>query len=269
MAYTYMAFRFLEAGVEVQFYQKDYKSKAIWTVVGLKWLWLSCQLTGQFMAQWNFAHYLIARNVERQPVDVYTPPYNRSVWWQNANCYTIFVADIVLLIALILIKTQNVLKRNPNTIMLFTVSFILLAEVSAGITLNILVSNQKLDDMVLISLDMLMNYIKIGVQCLLCLVMLRILYVEKRQEMFFNKHLNLLNLEDSNMTSQECEGGLLDKDSLERAAIEREKAALVPSFEDSGIWQQGSFVGTGHQSEFLYGSNMAASQRSNMSNQMS
>jgi hypothetical protein len=63
MAYTYMAFRFLEAGVEVHYYQKESKCKAILTVVILKWLWLAFQLTGQFMAQWFFAHYLVARNV--------------------------------------------------------------------------------------------------------------------------------------------------------------------------------------------------------------
>ena len=63
MAYTYMAFRFLEAGVEVHYYQKESKCKATCTVVILKWLWLAFQLTGQFMAQWFFAHYLIARNV--------------------------------------------------------------------------------------------------------------------------------------------------------------------------------------------------------------
>lgn len=187
ISYTYMSFRFLEAGVNVHLYFKPYRSKGVLTVIILKWFWCAVQVVGQFLAQWVFARYMMMKYIGRKPYDEYMYYYDQSYFWQSINCYTVLLANFVLFAALILIKRQSVLKKNPNYFMLVTMATILTAETISGVLLNITLRVVDIPELLYWNIGIGMSYIKIVVQILICLIMLRILYVETKQEFYFKK----------------------------------------------------------------------------------
>ena len=163
MAYTYVAFTCLESGVSVYFHTNERSKKwAVWTVLLFKWFWLAVQLGGQAMAQYNQATYLTLYYLTIPKGD-WMLYYDRQEWWQSVNAYTVLLANVVLIAALILIKRQEVIKRPLRVLMMLCFSVVLLTETSAGILGNILdhqSEDSEMSEMRFLGLCMDLNLMK-------------------------------------------------------------------------------------------------------------
>ena len=128
MATTVLAFRFLEAGVSVQMWQHPHRDKVITSISGFKYFWLLVQLGLQIGAQYTTYKTLYFRKIKKQCDPGVCERLTKTGYeFQYAEVLTDFVSQGVLLIALVLIKKQQVVKKQINlTLMLGTCAFVLL-----------------------------------------------------------------------------------------------------------------------------------------------
>lgn len=82
------------------------------------------------LAQYFMALYLEHRYILRNctPTPCFQWPYNAEQA-QTAFAWSGLVSVLVLLVALLLIKKQTVLRKNPNTYMMLGVSLMLLIDI--------------------------------------------------------------------------------------------------------------------------------------------
>ena len=85
---------------------------------------------------------------------------------------------LVLLVALLLIKKQTVLCKNPNTYMMLGVSLMLLIDILSIVVVQMLILSDKSTFTTQLKLKMALTYFSTFVQVCLCLVLMRILQVE-------------------------------------------------------------------------------------------
>lgn len=145
IALTYLAFRFLQAGVSVSLWQSKHQKTMIRLVYGLNVFWCLLQLAIQATAQIYMARFLTDRYIENTCTAAngcYNWP-NVAQACQTYFSYTIMVAILVLVLALYLIRRQEVLKKSPNNYLLTTVASIALAQIVATITAQTLRSKNE------------------------------------------------------------------------------------------------------------------------------
>lgn len=184
IALTYLAFRFLQAGVSVSFWHNKHQKTLVGLAYGLNVFWCLLQLAIQATAQLYMARFLTDRYIEKTCTAAngcYNWP-NVAQACQTYFSYTVMVAILVLVLALYLIRRQEVLKKSPNNYLLTTVALIVLAQIVAAITAQTLSAKNKKSHFLTLQTEFVMDLVIIInyllANALICLVLLKILHIE-------------------------------------------------------------------------------------------
>lgn len=189
IAVIFMAFRFLQAGASVSLWQSKHQETVCRLIYVLNYLFCLLVIAIEATAQFCFAKYLTHRYIKNDCT-------SECLHWTAiaASCqqYVLaanMIAVLVLVLALYMIRLQEVVKKSPNNFLLMTMALICLAQVMATIALNILIKmSQNITIQTQFVLNVTLLFCGVLSASLICFVLIKILHVE------YNLAMTITNL---------------------------------------------------------------------------